>query len=107
MGYQVYWMYGRWQGYGVPSYCDYTGCMHKIDRGMGYAHPGAVDDNNVFCCSKHEQIDVESFDVNYEREHPEWLTHILSDETWKQWREEEPEIVEKYKKLLSKQEKKS
>lgn len=105
MGYSVYWNNGRWQGYGVPAYCDYPGCKEKIDRGMGYTHNDDKEDNNIFCCQKHQDISIDSFEVDTDREHPEWLNHILTDHSWKQWREDEPEIVEKYKLMLKEQSK--
>lgn len=33
-------------------------------------------------------------------EHPEWLAHVLSDESWKQWRIDNPERVEAYTEAL-------
>lgn len=33
-------------------------------------------------------------------EHPVWLNHVLSDESWEEWREEEPEMVKEYQALL-------
>jgi hypothetical protein len=102
MGYSVYWANGRWQGYGVPAYCDYPGCKEKIDRGMGWQHKEEKEfsDPYTFCCSKHCHEPLESFYVDTEIEHPEWLKHILTDDSWKQWRDEKPEIVERYRKIL-------
>lgn len=106
MGYGVYQANGRVQGYEIPAYCDYPGCREVIDRGMGYQHP---EDNegqtpNVFCCEKHKYEDLNSFEVE-EKETVEWLNHILTDHSWKQWREDKPEIVEKYKLMLKEQSK--
>lgn len=96
MGYSVYWHNGRWQGYGVPAYCDYPECKEELNRGMGYSHS---QDNesppSVFCCDKHIYKDIESFEVE-DKEHPEWINHLLNDNSWKQWRTLNPEIVEKY-----------
>ena len=102
MGYSVYWMYGRWQGYGVTAYCDYPGCNEIIDRGMGYTHEEAKEDNNVFCCNNHQHEPLESFEIDYDRECKEWLEWILSHESWDIWRLENPGIVEVYKKQLEK-----
>jgi hypothetical protein len=33
----------------------------------------------------------------YKPEHPEWVAHVLTHESWNEWREENPELVEKYK----------
>jgi len=112
MGYAVYWANGRWQGYGVPAYCDYPGCKEEIIRGighsidyveigsgMGYAHDEEENYPNVFCCSEHQDQELNSF-MPEKKEHPKWLNHILTDDSWKQWREKEPEMVLKYKKML-------
>lgn len=101
MGYQVYWVNNRWQGYGVPAYCDYPGCKEEIDRGMGYSH---LEDSegmtpNIFSCKKHESESPDSFEIDLKKEHPEWLNHILNDKSWNQWRTENPDIVTKYKEL--------
>jgi hypothetical protein len=96
MGYQIYWMNGRWQGYGVPAYCDIKNCNEKIDRGMSYNHPQDID---IFCCEKHQDKNINMLEIEY-KEHPLWLTHILNDDSWKKWRTSNPEIVEEYKNLL-------
>lgn len=98
MGYQVYWANGRWQGYGVPAYCDYPGCEEIIDRGMGYLH-SEDEDIAVFCCDNHKYVSLGSFETEG-KEHPEWLNNVLNDDSWKQWREENPETVIKYKCML-------
>lgn len=36
----------------------------------------------------------------YKQEHPRWLYHILHDYTWEEWRKENPERVEEFKKEL-------
>ena len=100
MGYQVYWANGRWQGYGVPAYCDYPGCKEEIDRGIGYKHQD--DDESpplVFCCTKHKYQDLPDYFEPEEKENPEWINHLLTDDSWEEWRIENPEIVEKYKSL--------
>ncbi len=102
MGYGVYWHKGRWQGYGVPAYCDYKDCKEKIDRGLGCqnAEDKENGEHNIFCCDKHESEPIEDFDIDYKKEHPEWLNHVLNHESWKEWREENPEIVKIYTELL-------
>ena len=101
MGYGVYWHNGRWQGYEIPAYCDFPGCKEEIDRGMGYSHTQDKEEPaSVFCCDKHTHESIDSFEAE-EKEHPEWLDHILTDKSWKQWREENPEIVIKYKSSLT------
>ena len=100
MGYGVYWANGRWQGYEIPAFCDYPGCKEEIDRGMGWQHQEDEEEPpSVFCCLDHTLEPIELFEVE-EKEHPEWLKHILTDESWKEWRNKEPEIVKKYKAML-------
>jgi len=103
MGYQVYWANGRWQGYGVPAYCDHKGCKEEIDRGMGFAQYKYDNQPPAFFCEKH-MPDFEKFIDDYEidlgKEHPEWLSHVLNDESWKQWREENPDIVKEYANIV-------
>ena len=104
MGYAVYWMNNRFQGYGVPAYCDCPGCQEKIDRGLGYQHEeedrGAYAPS-VFVCNNHQTTPIDEIDVDCSREHPEWLKHVLTDDSWKQWREENPERVKMYQLSLS------
>lgn len=102
----------RWNrdiGYGVPAYCDEPGCMEEIDRGLGYVccgqrpyggeqgcgryfcwkHQDADWDDEAgewFCCHKHEHTSPE---------HPRWIEHKLTDESWQRWRDESPNEVAK------------
>ena len=100
MGYQVYWSNGRWQGYGVPAYCDYPGCKEEIDRGMGYSHTQDKEEPaSVFCCDNHTHENINSFEVE-RKEHPDWLNHILTDDSWELWRSKNPESVKEYKIFL-------
>lgn len=94
MGYSVYWANGRWQGYGVPAYCDYPGCQEVINRGMGYQHPDDGGDliPRVFVCNEHRYKDIESFDIK-RKEHQDWIDHVKTDDSWKQWREENQEAM--------------
>jgi hypothetical protein len=102
MGYQVYETNDRWQGYGVPAYCDVKGCFNEIDRGLGYIH--TEDDEgspSVFCCEDHRYEPLNNLELdNYFKEHPEWTTHILTHKLWKQWREDNPEEVEMYRRSV-------
>lgn len=108
MGYGTYWENGRWQGNGVPAYCDYPGCNEVIHRGLAYQHE---EDNegmtpNIFCCKKHKRELLDSFysRVDYSRECQDWLAWITSDVSWSQWRKENPDIVKRYKSLLKERE---
>lgn len=100
--------HGRFRGYGVPAYCDAKGCRAKIDRGFGYvcegtdcARPGEDGEDGVDCfdldplekslfvCGQHTCRDVDESDLP--PEHPEWVEHLLTDESWERWRLENPD----------------
>lgn len=114
MGYGVYqdhdardWGVLRWAGYMVPAECDWPDCHEKIDRGLGYK------------CEEHTEFDDEVEDVMategcglyfcsehryQEREHEEiipkpdvlaWRRWQLYDESWGEWRDENPAEVAK------------
>lgn len=136
MGYSVYFSdkNNRWQGYGVPAFCDHPGCKNEIDRGMAYVCCGNQEHTNScggFYCAEHaelctlisedefdEALDDEEVQEQLElygltempifdedgyfyhcehkpieaKEHPSWIKHVSADESWKQWRDEEPEL---------------
>ena len=103
MGWAVGWdsTHGRWKGYGVPAYCDADGCMSEIDRGMGWGCEceecsGGFPD--VFLCGKHAHEDV--IDAAATPEHPEWIEHLLTDESWAEWRKENPRRVTELTRIL-------
>jgi hypothetical protein len=112
MGYQVYedrpardWGVQRWAGYGVPAICDFPTCDEPIDRGMGYrcetiwVYPGDEDDDyegpeeveeegcQMHFCGTHEAHSVHKDSIP-KPDTPEWVEHILTDESWQRWREE-------------------
>ena len=109
MGYGVYFRDGRWAGYGVPATCDHPGCEASIDRGMAYicgGEPGADKGCGLFFCGDHLWIGITDDDPQMcERccdeeppfdptpDTPEWVAHMLTDESWEQWRTENPEQV--------------
>lgn len=139
MGYSVYFSdkNNRWQGYGVPAYCDHPDCNNVIDRGIGYV---CCDNQNHsascggFYCELHryqmvyedeiqdmsdEELNGLGIDSREERsqeddgiiccthkpieskEHPDWLNHVLTDDSWDEWRNKNPEMTRKYQELLS------
>lgn len=103
VGYDI--EHDRWRGYGVPAYCDAypKGCRSEIDRGLGWvcdAHNGGDEDDPdfeafdgmdhpIFVCGEHTCADVD--EENLPPEHPDWVAHLLTDESWATWREENPE----------------
>lgn len=105
VGYDTNW--GRWIGYGVPAICDYPGCGKSIDRGLGYVcgfgEPHGGDEGcGLFFCTEHggamlcercgdNPAGTEGFNP-FEKtaDTREWIEHMLEDESWAQWRAENP-----------------
>ena len=128
MGYAIYQNGGRYAGYGVPAYCEHPGCDKKIDRGVSYAcgqepfkygcdryfcgehvfrhlvEKGCVDSDDCEddeCCVYKDvcqRCKEEKSEFDYKPEHPDWIKHLLKDESWKEWRENNPESVKSLKK---------
>lgn len=116
MGYACYEHNGRDQGYGVPAKCDHPGCDKDIDRGIGYACGSDPMENcGLFFFGEHSQHDktfvpeaeqerhdwgvcercakeyAEPFEPSPDTQ--EWIDHKMTDPTWQQWRDENPEWV--------------
>ena len=101
VGYDDNW--GRWIGYGVPATCDYPGCGTEIDRGLAYVccdqQPYGGDEGcGLFFCFDHPRIDgkcercaadADPFDRTPDT--AEWINHMLSDESWGEWRAANPD----------------
>lgn len=105
MGYSVGWDSdnNRWMGYGVPCTCEHPECNATIDRGMSYVCEGCglafCSDHNTFnfCerCLDEDALDddvdelkpkADAVPFQAKPEHPEWLTHLRSDQSWAEWR---------------------
>ena len=116
MGWSIGWdsNWTRDIGYGVPATCDYPDCGAKINRGLGYvccgSEPYGGDGCGLYFCERHrsqwsDRLDhfccercakeEEPFDPTPDV--PEWINHKLTDESWEQWRKENPEEVERLK----------
>jgi hypothetical protein len=106
IGYDDHWK--RDIGYGVPAFCDHPGCHEPIDRGLSYVcggEPYGGDDGcGLYFCSRHLFIErghpqrcercwdgLDSFDAK--PDHPRWIRHKLTDESWAEWRAENPDAV--------------
>jgi hypothetical protein len=122
MGWQVGFD-SRWNrdiGYGVPSFCDHPDCPENIDRGMGYVCGGEPYGGEKGCglyfCGSHLTGRRKSGDhwvgvcgrcdkgrPPYEpsRDTAEWLDWKLYDESWAQWRDENPAEVNRITELLA------
>ncbi len=101
IGYDSNWK--RDIGYGVPAFCDYPGCNKEIDRGLGYVCGGEPYGGDQGCglyfCGKHLNLSMkhpplcERCVENKEpfkptKDHPDWIRHKMTDDSWKKWRDE-------------------
>lgn len=114
MGYSVYEEpdKNRWAGYGVPAECDMPGCSAKIFRGLDYKcdtifrYEDVVDNGEVIDQIEYEDVGCGLFfchDHLYQTEKhegilpkldsKEWVQFMLTDESWAEWRTENPERV--------------
>lgn len=112
MGWAIAEREGRHIGYGVPATCDYPGCVDHIDRGLGYACGGGVmgdaENCGLFFCSAHRTNFIPDADDNggewfcdrCANDQPpfdptpdvdEWVQHVLTDDSWAQFRTENPD----------------
>jgi len=102
IGYDNHWM--RDIGYGVPCKCDHPDCDKDIDRGLSYvcrgSEPyGGEDGCGLYFCEEHMGEKCEHQDVEPKPDVKEWVEHKLNDESWAEWRKNNPDEVSKLKKL--------
>lgn len=110
-------------GYGVPAYCDHPKCDAEIHRGLSYVCGGEPFGGEHGCglhfCGSHlrhrsprgEDRIVQNcprcmaYKSPYKPkpDHPTWIYHKLSDESWEQWRQENPNEVALLRALQSKE----
>lgn len=105
----------RFIGYGVPAYCDQPGCNVTIDRGISHTcgdYPGGGEHGcGLHFCDDHlhRYPQVCSACANEQKafppsqEHPTWSHHLLTDETWAEWRAENTETAKQLLDLLLRQ----
>lgn len=111
MGWSIGEHNGRDIGYGVPAICDHPGCGAEIDRGLAYVCGGQPYGGDYGCglffCHKHKRTAGQSQEHSplcarcYSGKSPfeptpdtaEWVKWKLTDESWRQWRDENPEAV--------------
>ena len=104
IGYDSKWK--RDIGYGVPAYCDHPGCHAVINRGLAYVcaeqQPyGGEHGCGLYFCYKHlfpdccERCYEEKEPFEPKPEHPKWIKWKLTDESWAEWRKENPEEVKR------------
>lgn len=90
-------------GYGVPAFCDHPACNAKIDRGLSYVCGGEPHGGDKGCglyfCWKHGggRLCARCADgkkpFKAKPDHPRWIKHKLTDESWARWRAENPDEV--------------
>ena len=105
VGYDENWK--RDIGYGIPAICDHPDCNEEIHRGLSYVcggEPyGGYRGCGLYFCEKH-LIPHSKLPQLCERcsprikkpfkskaDHIDWVKHKLTDESWGQWRKENPE----------------
>lgn len=98
LGYDSNW--NRDVGYGVPAYCDHPGCDEKINRGLAYVccdqqMYGGEDGCGLYFCSNHRTAECTHHGFKPAPEHPDWVRHKLTHDSWQQWREEHPDEVKR------------
>lgn len=115
IGYDSNWQ--RDIGYGVPTICDHPDCNEEIDRGLacvcGNEEPyGGEHGCGLFFCWRHlvyhetrgrvcpACADRRKKPFTAKPDVPKWLQWKLTDESWKQRREENPEEVDKIREQL-------
>lgn len=112
IGYDANW--GRDIGYGVPATCDHPDCNEKIDRGLAHVcggEPYGGDEGcGLYFCGVHlgcvGQLCQRCTDGRKpflaKPDHPEWIDWKLTDESWAEWRAENPaEVIEMTARLES------
>lgn len=112
-------------GYGVPAICDHPDCDKQIHRGLSYvcgSYPrGGEHGCGLHFCVDHlhyfDEVDEDTKidDQVCERclhnnppftpkpDTAEWLNWKLTDESWHQWRDENPDEVQRIKQQLEAQ----
>ncbi|WP_312710456.1 hypothetical protein [Stenotrophomonas sp.] len=110
IGYDEHW--NRDVGYGVPATCDHAGCGKQLDRGLSYVcgglPHGGEEACGLFFCEQHGgghqcarcAAGAEPFAPTPDV--PVWMQHKLTDSSWQQWRDENPDEVAQLRALLNK-----
>lgn len=112
-------------GYGVPAICDHPGCTTKIDRGLSYVcggepyggehgcglhfcnqhleyHPtSGIDDDcdwAQLCQYCREDAVKDHYDI--QNDCPQWMYWKLTDYSWQEWRDENPNQCSQMRKIM-------
>lgn len=110
IGYDEKWK--RDIGYGVPAVCDHPDCNREIDRGLAYVCGGEPYGGELGCglffCGHHQYYGHgmaiplceecnegrEPFPMKPDTQ--EWIDHKLTDPSWQEWRDENPDWVKEH-----------
>jgi hypothetical protein len=114
MGWSLGWdsKWNRDIGYSVPAYCDHPKCCAEIDRGLAHVCGGEPYGGEKGCglyfCGEHlyptfckSCTQYRKKDYTPKPEHPDWITHKLTDESWQPWRDENPDAVQQLKEMAT------
>lgn len=118
MGYAVYWLLTqrRFGGYGVPCRCEHPDCKAHIDRGLahvcGNEPEGGEHGCGMYFCGKHlfltarrgqlcERCEKRRKPFGQKPDTREWMRHMMRDKSWRQWRDENPQLVAHIKQQLA------
>ncbi|WP_182655573.1 hypothetical protein [Stenotrophomonas lacuserhaii] len=101
VGYDPAWK--RDIGYGVPAVCDHPGCGATINRGLGHVCGGEPYGGEYGCglyfCARHggggQCVRCAAGGKCFEptADVADWVSHKLTDPSWKAWRIENPADV--------------
>lgn len=101
-------------GYGVPAFCDHPYCRAEIDRGLAHVcgdEPyGGEEGCGLYFCAQHrrhtkhgkavcERCGRGSYPFHLSGEHPDWVKHKLTDDSWAAWRADNPAEVARLQQL--------
>lgn len=112
VGYDSHWQ--RDIGYGVPAFCDHPRCRAEIDRGLAYVCGGEPYGGEKGCglyfCGEHlsggtvaprcSRCRHHKRPFAAKPDHPMWIQHKLTDESWAAWRAEHPDAVREMRQAL-------
>ncbi len=105
-------------GYGVPCECNHPDCNEQIDRGLSYVCGGDMYGGERGCgqyyCSKHLGFNYEDDDsvqlcercladdkpFTSKPDTQEWILWKLCHKSWREWRNENPEEVNRIRALI-------
>lgn len=106
----------RWNrdiGYGVPAYCDHPKCDAVIYRGLPYVccdqQPYGGDRGcGLYFCPERVDVRHRCSPCAHGREpykakpdHPDWLRWKLEDDSWAEWRQQNPVAVAEARAVLA------